>query len=230
MGFFGDIIEASKTKAYNPTTKAELQKLIKNESIKLSDISVKKVDDLSELFYMDEDGNEIHRKDFSGIETWWNFTATNLSAMFKNCRTFNEKIDNWTMSKVTDLSSIFEGCVSFNQPLNKWFIQDAENLSSMFKGCVSFNQPLNSWNVKNATDLSHMFEDCKSFNQPLEKWAVGSVINTESMFCNCYAFNQSLQKWAAGNVEKREKQRNMAMTVFGILLSIVFGILPMING
>mgnify|MGYP003505034504 FL=1 len=144
MGFFGDIIEASKTKAYNPTTKAELQKLIKNESIKLSDISVKKVDDLSELFYMDEDGNEIHRKDFSGIETWWNFTATNLSAMFKNCRTFNEKIDNWTMNKVTDLSSIFEGCVSFNQPLNKWFIQDAENLSSMFKGCVSFNQPLNS--------------------------------------------------------------------------------------
>jgi hypothetical protein len=205
MGFFGDIIEASKTKAYNPTTKAELQKLIKNESIKLSDISVKKVDDLSELFYMDEDGNEIHRKDFSGIETWWNFTATNLSAMFKNCRTFNEKIDNWTMNKVTDLSSIFEGCVSFNQPLNKWFIQDAENLSSMFSGCISFNQPL-------------------------EKWAVGSVINTESMFCNCYAFNQSLQKWAAGNVEKREKQRNMAMTVFGILLSIVFGILPMING
>ena len=230
MGFFGDIIEASKTKAYNPTTKAELQKLIKNESIKLSDISVKKVDDLSELFYMDEDGNEIHRKDFSGIETWWNFTATNLSAMFKNCRTFNEKIDNWTMNKVTDLSSIFEGCVSFNQPLNSWNVKNATDLSHMFEDCKNFNQPLDSWQLGKAEDLSSMFSGCISFNQPLEKWAVGSVINTESMFCNGYAFNQSLQKWAAGNVEKREKQRNMAMTVFGILLSIVFGILPMING
>ena len=49
---------------YAPKTKVELQELIKNESINLGDIDVSGITDMSNLFYEDEDYNEIKRKDF----------------------------------------------------------------------------------------------------------------------------------------------------------------------
>ena len=52
---------------YAPKTRVELQELIKNESINLGDIDVSGITDMSNLFYEDEDYNEIKRKDFSNI-------------------------------------------------------------------------------------------------------------------------------------------------------------------
>ncbi|MCI6579421.1 MAG: hypothetical protein MSC50_04000 [Campylobacter sp.] len=48
---------------YKPSTKTELQELVKDESVYLGDINTSLITDMSNLF----DGSNVYRRDFSGI-------------------------------------------------------------------------------------------------------------------------------------------------------------------
>ena len=145
---------------YAPKTKVELQELIKNESINLGDIDVSGITDMSNLFYKDEDCNEIKRKDFSGIESWDVSNVTDMSGMFFWCKSFNKPIGNWNVSNVTDMSGMFSRCGAFNQNLENWNVSNVTNMSYMFNWCSAFNQSLGNWDVSNVTDMSGMFDGC----------------------------------------------------------------------
>ena len=120
---------------YAPKTKVELQELIKNESINLGDIDVSGITDMSNLFYEDEDYNEIKRKDFSGIESWDVSNVTDMSGMFFWCKSFNKPIGNWNVSNVTNMSYMFNWCSAFNQSLGNWDVSNVTDMSGMFDGC-----------------------------------------------------------------------------------------------
>lgn len=96
-------------KKYKPTTKKELESLVKNRSIKLSDIDTSLITDMSELF------QESKRKDFSGIETWDVSNVTNMNAMFRDARRFNQDISSWNVSNVENMAGMFRGAKSFDQ-------------------------------------------------------------------------------------------------------------------
>ena len=145
---------------YAPKTKVELQELIKNESINLGDIDVSGITDMSNLFYEDEDYNEIKRKDFSGIESWDVSNVTDMSGMFFWCKSFNKPIGNWNVSNVTNMSYMFYLCEAFNQSLENWNVSNVTDMSYMFNWCSAFNQSLGNWNVSNVTDMSGMFDGC----------------------------------------------------------------------
>ena len=145
---------------YAPKTKVELQELIKNESINLGDIDVSGITDMSNLFYEDEDYNEIKRKDFSGIESWDVSNVTDMSGMFFGCKSFNKPIGNWNVSNVTNMSYMFYLCEAFNQSLENWNVSNVTNMSYMFNWCSAFNQSLGNWDVSNVTDMSGMFDGC----------------------------------------------------------------------
>ena len=145
---------------YAPKTKVELQELIKNESINLGDIDVSGITDMSNLFYKDEDCNEIKRKDFSGIESWDVSNVTDMSGMFFWCKSFNKPIGNWNVSNVTDMSGMFSRCGAFNQSLENWNVSNVTDMSYMFNWCSAFNQSLGNWDVSNVTDMSGMFDGC----------------------------------------------------------------------
>ena len=145
---------------YAPKTKVELQELIKNESINLGDIDVSGITDMSNLFYEDEDYNEIKRKDFSGIESWDVSNVTDMSGMFFWCKSFNKPIGNWNVSNVTNMSYMFYLCEAFNQSLENWNVSNVTNMSYMFNWCSAFNQSLGNWDVSNVTDMSGMFDGC----------------------------------------------------------------------
>ena len=185
---------------YAPKTRVELQELIKNESINLGDIDVSGITDMSNLFYEDEDCNEIKRKDFSGIESWDVSNVTDMSYMFFGCESFNKPIGNWDVSNVTDMSYMFNWCSAFNQSLENWNVSNVTDMSYMFYGCKSFNKPIGNWNVSNVTNMSSMFSKCGAFNQSLENWNVSNVTDMNYMFNWCSAFNQSLENWNVSNV------------------------------
>ena len=145
---------------YAPKTRVELQELIKNESINLGDIDVSGITDMSNLFYKDEDCNEIKRKDFSGIESWDVSNVTDMSGMFFWCKSFNKPIGNWNVSNVTNMSYMFYLCEAFNQSLENWNVSNVTDMSYMFNWCSAFNQSLGNWDVSNVTDMSGMFDGC----------------------------------------------------------------------
>uniref|UniRef100_UPI000A334C9D BspA family leucine-rich repeat surface protein n=2 Tax=Campylobacter devanensis TaxID=3161138 RepID=UPI000A334C9D len=161
---------------YHPETKEELRKLVFRESVKLSEIDISKVSNLSNLF----NGNK--RSDFSGIEDWDVSHVTNMSGMFAGAVNFNSDISSWDVSNVTNMNFMFTGAKNFNSDISSWDVSNVTNMSFMFSGATSFNQPLNNWDVSNVTNMSGMFNNATSFNQSLDNWDVSNVKNMNNMF------------------------------------------------
>lgn len=78
-------------KKYTPTTKKELQKLVRDESVYLWSIDTSLITDMSGLFAFSQ------RKDFSGVEKWDVSNVINMENMFFACESsynivkFNER-------------------------------------------------------------------------------------------------------------------------------------------
>ena len=176
---------------YHPKTKEELLKLCRDESVYLGDIDTSKITDMSNLF------EEIHGRDFSGIELWNVSNVKNMEAMFQNSD-FNQNICSWDVSNVTNMCTMFACLVEFNQDISAWDVSNVKDMCSMF-AYSSFNQDIGSWDVSNVTDMQEMF--CRTpFNQDIGSWDVSNVENMFSMFCNT-PFNQDISSWDVSNVK-----------------------------
>ncbi|MCI7076810.1 BspA family leucine-rich repeat surface protein [Campylobacter sp.] len=162
---------------YAPKTRVELQELIKNESINLGDIDVSGITDMSNLFYEDEDCNEIKRKDFSGIESWDVSNVTDMSYMFNGCEEFNRPLNNWEVSAVTNMTYMFSGCSKFDQPLDKWNVSSVVDMGSMFSGCSALNQSFEDWMVSDKANLDYMFDECEAMTMP--SWCYSLASNND---------------------------------------------------
>ncbi|MBZ7977772.1 BspA family leucine-rich repeat surface protein [Campylobacter sp. RM12654] len=169
-------------KKYKPTTKEELQELVRDESIHLGDIDTSLITDMSELFYWSD------RKDFSGINEWDTSNVTDMSGMFNDCRNFNQAL-TFDTSNVTNMNNMFSGCENFNQSLDFNTLK-VKDMSSMFFKCESFNKSV-SFNTKKVINFEQMFYGCKNFNQHL-KFNTKNVTSMKSMFVYCENFNQPL--------------------------------------
>jgi surface protein len=134
------------------------------------------------------------------IDNWDVSNVTNMSNMFSNCSSFNQSINNWDVSNVTDMSNMFSYCHSFNQPLNNWDVSSVNEMGSMFANASLFNQSIDVWDVSNVTDMNSMFIICPIFNQPLNSWNVSNVTNMVGMFAGASSFNQSIDNWDVSNV------------------------------
>ncbi|WP_086228351.1 BspA family leucine-rich repeat surface protein [Campylobacter sp. P0109] len=179
---------------YHPETNEELRELVSHESVKLSEIDISKVSDLSELF------KDSQRSDFSGIEEWDVSHVTNMSGMFQSATSFNQPLNDWDVSHVTNMSGMFQSATSFNQPLNDWDVSNVTNMSYMFADAVNFNSDISSWDVSHVTDMSSMFASAFNFNQPLNDWNVSHVTNMSHMFYRAISFNQPLNNWDVSSV------------------------------
>ena len=109
-----------------PTTKEELEELVKDESIYLGDIDTSEIIDMSELF------QNSKRTDFSGIESWDVSNVINMRSMFEHAISFNQPLDDWDVSNVENMRSMFNTAKSFNQSLNNWDVSNVKNMDHMF--------------------------------------------------------------------------------------------------
>lgn len=76
---------------YVPDNRIELEILLKDESISLENIDIRKIDNLSRLFYL------YPRKDYSGIEKWDVSHVKDMTDMF--CSVDSENIPSWYMAE-----------------------------------------------------------------------------------------------------------------------------------
>ena len=183
---------------YHPETRAELYNLCRDGRVYLGDIDTSKITDMSNLF------EEIHVRDFSGIELWDVSNVTDMSSMFYES-SFNQDISSWDVSNVTDMSSMFYES-SFNQDISSWDVSNVTDMSYMFSDS-SFNQNISSWDVSNVTNMSFMFSE-SPFNQDISSWDVSSVKDMSGMFSHS-SFNQDISSWDVSNVT------NMILMFYG---------------
>jgi surface protein len=118
----------------------------------------------------------------------------NISSMFQQAYAFNHpSINSWDVSGVTNMSALFRSAREFNQPLNNWDVSGVTDMSDMFHADSignKFNQNINNWDVSNVTNMARMFaQDSRAsfgqpnaFNQPLDNWDVSSVQDMSQMF------------------------------------------------
>ena len=79
---------------FYPSTKEELELLLKNPKLSLDEINTSKITDMSELFM------HIKRSNFKGIGSWDVSNVTNMRSMFWGAESFNEDISSWNVSRL----------------------------------------------------------------------------------------------------------------------------------
>jgi len=165
------------------------------------------------------------------INTWDVSQVTDMSRLFANRTTFNERLDHWDVRNVRTMAYMFQGCTSFNQPLcaNVHNMYDtAHSLrNSMYRHadvCIIDDLPpitrtfrlasnpmrrsaefltdrYSTWDVSRVVDMRYMFNGCTDFNQPLNNWNVSRVYQMQGMFSGCIVFNQPLNNWNVSRLE-----------------------------
>ncbi len=161
------------TAKYHPANRCELEKLVADPSIKLADIDVSNVQDLSFILstipseqlqnfdFRNKKGFEcvpsVMRTSYEGVEVWDTSNATNMDGMFYDNEGFNIDIHNWDVSNVKSMKYMFSGANHFNKPLNTWDVSSVEDMSNMFDAASVFNQPLGNWDVSNIKTMNMMF-------------------------------------------------------------------------
>ena len=85
---------------------------------------------------------------------------TNLSEMFKDCRTLTSiNLSNFSTNNVTDMEYMFDGCISLNSiNLSNFNTNNVTNMRGMFRCCYSLTSiNLSSFNTNNVTNMCEMF-------------------------------------------------------------------------
>ena len=127
----GNDISKFSTYAYKPTSKKELQDIIK--------IRIKK------------EGNNCNLND---IDT---SLITDMSWLF-SCTDFNGDISEWDVSNVEKMSYMFNRSI-FNNDISKWDVSKVKDMTRMFK-YSSFDQDISNWTLRQDCNADHMFNKC----------------------------------------------------------------------
>lgn len=188
-----EIIESflANTRHFVPLKNNHPRTLVEYEQVKLSDIDVSHITDMSYLFSCSQ------RKDFSGIESWDVSKVKNMDHMFAGAMAFNQPINQWNVSQVKSMRYMFEIALSFNADISKWNVSSVTRMEGMFKGAESFNADISFWDVSNVNNMDTMFVETRAFNQDLSKWNLADSVSVDRMFYDARGL-RSLPKWGNG--------------------------------
>lgn len=135
---------------YVPDDRIELEILLKDESISLENIDIRKIDNLSRLFYL------YPRKDYSGIEKWDVSPVKDMSEMFKNTGMFYGGISNWDVSNVENMMFMFAYTDDISKKqVNNWKVSDDVKYYGMFRGTELEKNPPEWFRLKNEFEIKY---------------------------------------------------------------------------
>ena len=138
---------------YVPNDRIKLEILLKDESISLENIDIRKIDNLSRLFYL------YPRKDYSGIEKWDVSPVKDMSEMFKNTGMFYGGISNWDVSNVENMMFMFAYTDDISKKqVNNWKVSDDVKYYGMFRGTELEKNPPEWFRLKNEFEIDNVTE------------------------------------------------------------------------
>ena len=128
--------------------------------------------------------------------------ATDLSAMFQNCKVLTSigDISNWNVGNVTSMRCMFSECNALTSvgDLSNWNVANVTDMAAMFNS----NDPskpliltsigdISRWDVSNVTDMHYMFRGCTSLDKlNLSSWNTSKVTTMYEAFSNFNAWNK----------------------------------------
>ena len=157
---------SSNTGKYKPVSLEELKELVNNSDIKLYEIDVTYITDMTGLF------QGSTRSNFAGLYIWNVANVESMENMFADAVYFNEDISVWDTSSVKNMAGMFYGAANFNQDISAWNVSNVENMENMFAGAKSFNADISKWDISNVKNFKNILEGAESFNQNLSSWKV----------------------------------------------------------
>lgn len=226
-----------------PAEVLDLRVLVNSPNLRLGDIDVSGLDDLTYCFaiYDNNKVSENQRTDFSGIEKWDTSNVKKMLGVFAGCVNFNKDISMWDTSKAETMDVMFASCKKFNQDLSKWDVSKVESMKGMFYRAESFDQDLSAWDTSAVIDMSYTFFKAKAYSHDLSSWNTGSVKNDENMFLECPLDShlhprlpsedfkmKYYEKYVAGNGRGRRKmdiKQKLLIALAFLAMLVVFGIM-----
>lgn len=200
-------------KLFTPQDKDALIQLVRNDRVRLYDIDISGVFDLSDVF------KNSKRTDFTGIENWDVTHVTNISNMFSGAQFFNADLSKWDLKSVSFEEKCFDYLVGrvFNQTplvkeLNQYNVNILDrnyfhcklpldkNIRYMCKGsckaeelaylCNNPNVELSQIDPSSATDFTDVLKDSKrSSYQGIENWITYNVKSFKNFAANAKNFD-----------------------------------------
>ena len=117
-------------------------------------------------------------------------------------------ISDWDVSKITNMTALFRNKRNFNDDISRWDVSNVTKMSHMFWEVKYFNWNIKNWNVENVINMSWMFGHCTYFSQNLDKWKVDKVEKMDGMFYDAPLFKKynidSIKKWNNENASKKQ--------------------------
>jgi surface protein len=148
------------------------------------------------------DGNEYTKRtkdeitaDITLAATSCTSGITDMSFMFANTTTFDDRIGTWDTSNVTSMTRMFDNARDFNQDIGGWDTGSVTTMTEMFRNAYAFNQDIGGWDTSNVTSMSAMFDYATKFNRDIGDWNTSNVNDMNGMFRVAEAFDQDLSRW-----------------------------------
>ncbi len=119
---------------------------------------------------------------------------TDMSWLFKDNATFDQRIDTWNTSNVTTMEGMFYNATNFCSgcapapyeeggapSINNWNVSKVTNMAYMFYGTQSMASGLTKWDVSNVQTMDYMFFDAV-YPHTLNDWNTASLTSMEGIF------------------------------------------------
>lgn len=133
---------------------------------------------------------------YGHISDWDVSKISNMVALFKEKREFNDNINRWNVSNVQQMDCMFYLSLNFNQPLKFWDVSNVKSMYAMFRYAKKFNQDITEWDVSKVDNMDIMFNWTNEFNQDISKWNVLNTCSVSSTFLNSKNFDYKyVEKW-----------------------------------
>ena len=160
--------------------------------------------------YFNEIDKAYNNKEEIKIKLKVIYNVTNMSSMFRNCKTLYSlpDISLLNTSNLTNMSYMLYKCntLSLLHDISKWNTSEVIDMSHMFYECKKLSSlpDISLWNTSKVANMKYMFYNCIALSSlpDISKWNTSNVTDMRAMFYYCSTLSSlpDISKWNISKV------------------------------